>query len=476
MSVIKTNFLYNVIYQVTAILAPIATIPYLSRVLGPENVGIYSYTSSITNYFVLFATLGMSTYGVRTIAAIDRTDREQLSRTFWSLYCSQLCVGLPIFAVYCVYSFLFSDYLNLSLIWMLWVASGVFDISWLLFGLEEFKVTALRSTATKIAQVALTFVLVESEGDLWLYVLIFAGSYLVNLLILVPFARKEIDFVRPHWSEVAAHFRPNAMLFLPVIATNLYTSMGKVVLGIMGTMDEVGYLEYADKICRIPLALILALTTVMLPRMTAYYARNDKKAAYSAISESLWVMQALSYAMCFGIAAVAPDFVPWFLGSEFKPVALLLNILPLMIPIVSMSNVIGKQYLLPQCRDREYTASLFCGSVVSLVLLVALVPYAGAIGASLAALAAELAVLLAQICLVKSGLPVLKLFCESLPFTFIGIFMFVLIRIVASIARSFISGFSLVAIEILIGGFFYCLVAIIYCVVTRNRHFCRLAK
>ena len=46
---ISTNYIYNLIYQIFIIILPIITTPYLSRVLGAEGIGIYSYTiSSIT--------------------------------------------------------------------------------------------------------------------------------------------------------------------------------------------------------------------------------------------------------------------------------------------------------------------------------------------------------------------------------------------------------------------------------------------
>ena len=51
---IKKNYMYNLIYQILVIILPLITTPYLSRVLGAEGIGIYSYTLSITTYFILF--------------------------------------------------------------------------------------------------------------------------------------------------------------------------------------------------------------------------------------------------------------------------------------------------------------------------------------------------------------------------------------------------------------------------------------
>ena len=44
---VSKNYLYNMAYQILAILLPLITTPYLSRVLGAESIGIYSYRNCL---------------------------------------------------------------------------------------------------------------------------------------------------------------------------------------------------------------------------------------------------------------------------------------------------------------------------------------------------------------------------------------------------------------------------------------------
>ena len=65
---IRRNFVYKLLYEILALAAPLITAPYVSRVLGAEGVGIYSYSQSCIAYFTMFAVLGTNIYGMREIA------------------------------------------------------------------------------------------------------------------------------------------------------------------------------------------------------------------------------------------------------------------------------------------------------------------------------------------------------------------------------------------------------------------------
>lgn len=83
-SVVK-NYMYNLAYQILILILPVLTTPYISRVLGAENIGIYSYTLSISSYFILFGSLGIVLYGQREIA-YNQEDRKKCTITFWEIF------------------------------------------------------------------------------------------------------------------------------------------------------------------------------------------------------------------------------------------------------------------------------------------------------------------------------------------------------------------------------------------------------
>ena len=157
---VKKNYIYNLIYQVVAIILPIISTPYISKVLGAKNIGIYGYTLSISAYFVLFGTLGMTLYGQREIAYLQK-EKEKYSKAFFEIFFLKLLV-MSISAL--LFFFIFvrgnNNYHIYYRILLLELLANAIDVSWFFQGLEEFKKTVIRNLIVKIASVACIFIFV----------------------------------------------------------------------------------------------------------------------------------------------------------------------------------------------------------------------------------------------------------------------------------------------------------------------------
>lgn len=169
MKSVKQNFIYNLAYQVLTFLTPLITTPYLSRVLGAEKLGVYSYSYSIAYYFVLFAMLGLNNYGNREIAKV-RDNKTLCSQTFWSIYGLQVITSIIAIIAYCIYA-LFIECEVISWFMLLYIISALFDINWFFWGMEEFKITVIRNTIIKLATVIGILLFVKSQADIYIYIL-----------------------------------------------------------------------------------------------------------------------------------------------------------------------------------------------------------------------------------------------------------------------------------------------------------------
>lgn len=456
MSSIRKNFLYNAAYQLLLILLPLITTPYISRVLGAERIGVYTYTYTVANYFMLVAMLGVKNYGNRSVAAV-RDDKQQLSKVFWEIYGLQfLCSAVALIAYF---GFIFTCETENRMIFVIqsiYVFSGMMDISWLFFGLEKFKVTVLRNIAVKLASLGCIFLLVRTAEDLWLYTLIMALGIFFSQGYLWIYVRRLVDWVRPTVRQMFAHLPAQLVLFVPVIAVSLYKMMDKIMLGQMSSFTQVGFYESAEKIINIPMGVITALGTVMLPRMSNLAAKAKVDESRRYIYNSMLFAVFMASGMTFGIAGIAEEFVPLFLGDGYLPAIRLLQVLTPTVLFISWANVIRTQYLIPNHLDRSYIISVLLGAVVNLIINALLIPGMAAMGAVIGTVCAEAAVCLCQTVMVRKNLEIGRYVKDTLPFLILGGGMYLLIRLISPWLPG---GIITTIAQIVIGGGAYALAA-----------------
>ncbi|MBR1416417.1 MAG: oligosaccharide flippase family protein [Bacilli bacterium] len=459
MSSIKKNFIYNVLYQILIILIPIITVPYVSRILGADQIGIYSYTYSIVYYFMLISLLGINNYGNRTIAK-SRDNKHELSKSFFSIYIIQIIMSILMLILYLLYVLLFENsYKHIALIQSIYIFSCIFDINWLFFGLEKFKITVTRSSLLKIISLILIFIFVKNSNDLSKYTLILAISTLLSQLLLLPFLKKEVNYTKISFNDIKQHIKPCLKLFIPVIAVSIYKIMDKIMLGVMCDISEVGYYEQAEKIISIPIGLITALGTVMLPRISNLIAKKDDIKVKEYINKSISFMMFLAFPIFFGLVGVSEDFIPIFLGSGFIKSSILIYYLASTVLFISFANIIRTEYLIPKEKDNIYIISVILGAIINLIINYLLIPKYQSIGACIGTIFAEFSVMFYQLISIRKELPIINYIKNIIPYFLKALFMFILIYLIKYIN---ILPIYRVILQVIIGIIIYGLLNIKY--------------
>ena len=98
---IKYNFIMNFILTSLNFLFPLITFPYVSRVLGASGNGIIAFVTSVANYFLMIASLGIPTYGIRACAQV-RDNKEELSKTVHEILLINLITTMLVIFTYLV--------------------------------------------------------------------------------------------------------------------------------------------------------------------------------------------------------------------------------------------------------------------------------------------------------------------------------------------------------------------------------------
>ncbi|MDD3228841.1 MAG: flippase [Oscillospiraceae bacterium] len=394
---IRENLLYNFLLQAATLVLPLILTPYLTRTIGPVGIGTYSYTNSIVQYFVLAGTLGTALYGTRQIA-YARCDADRLARTFWQVFALRAIMLIITTTVYvAIYYYSKSPYRVCFLFQAVVLLANLADVSWLFAGLEDFKKTVFRSLAIKIIAFILVFALVKTTVDTWKYVFIQSGSLLIANVALWMCIPKAFFNVKKPFQNKEIDLRAIISLFIPQIAIDVYVLLDKSMLGALTNIEVVGFYDKAEQFAKLPLSILAIFSTVMLPVMSSLFEAQDHEKIIEYLNHYLRIILLTSIPAAFGIAGIAPQFIPWMLGKNFTPSIHLMVLLACLIPLISISNVIGRQYLIPSNHSKVLTISVTCGAFANLMLNIILIPKYQAIGACIATIIAELTVSVIQL-------------------------------------------------------------------------------
>ncbi|MEE1161366.1 MAG: oligosaccharide flippase family protein, partial [Acutalibacteraceae bacterium] len=243
---ITKNYLYNLIYQILIIIIPIITTPYVSRVLGADGVGKYSFSNSIVSYFVIFASLGFGYYAQREIAKYQG-DKKKQSEIFWEIIIVRsvsVLTALVFYFTVMALGVFKEEYILLMMILSVSILAVAFDISFLFAGNEVFSKTVLTNTLLRILNVIAIFVFVKDRNDLWKYVLITALTLLTANASLSVYAKSFLCRIDIKSLKPIRHIKPAVILFLPTIAISVYTYLDKTMIGVITGSDfENGFYE-----------------------------------------------------------------------------------------------------------------------------------------------------------------------------------------------------------------------------------------
>lgn len=431
MTKLKKNFIYNIVYQILNLSLPIITVPYVSRTLGVEGSGIYSYTYSIVNYFMIFGMLGISNYGNRRIAKC-RDSKKNLSREFISLYTLQITLTTISLLVYVLYCIFISSYTIVSWIEILFLISNLLDISWLYFGLEEFKKTVTRNILIKIISLIFILLFVKSAEEIYIYTLIMAGSTVISQLILWKDIKKYVDFksYTLDKKDVIKHVKGTLILFIPVISYSIYKIMDKIMLGLLSNIEEVGYYEYAEKIINIPIGFITALGTVMLPKVSNLVEKKEFDKIKDYLFKSLKFIMFFAIPSCLGLIAIGSEFAVLFLGNAYERTGIIIKYLSVTIVFTAWANVIRTQWLIPKENDKIYISTTILGALLNLFINLLLIPKVGAVGASIGTICSEFLIMFLQSFLSRKEIEFNVILKPVVYFVITSAIMFFMIKIV----------------------------------------------
>lgn len=396
---LKLNFIMNAMLTMSSFIFPLISFPYVSRILGPDGTGKVDFATSLIAYFLMFAQLGIPTYGVRACAKV-RDDKHLLTKTTHELLIINLVMSVISYAVLFL-ALIFVPRLRedrvLYILVSLTIIFNTIGMEWLYKALEQYTYITVRSILFKFVSLAAMFMLVREKDDYVIYggitILASSASYLMNFL----HARRYIDLRPMKGYDFRPHLKAVMVFFAMACATTVYTNLDKVMLGVMATNTDVGYYGAAARIKSILVSIVTSLGTVLLPR-ASYYVQNGQMDAFRKISQK---------ALNFVVVAATPMMLYFILfarqgilllsGEDYLGAVVPMQMIMPTLLFIGLTNILGIQILVPTGREKVVLCSVIVGAAVDLVCNLLLIPRFVALGAALSNMLAEAAVLVFQI-------------------------------------------------------------------------------
>lgn len=393
---IKYNFILNLINTVVGILFPIVTFPYISRVIGPNGIGIINFNYSIVQYITLFTSLGIAAYAVREISRL-RSDQQKWRHTtveILSLHLSLTALGYVAVAVLYLFIPQINEHGLIFLILSMSIFFNAIGAVWFFQAHEDFKFILVRSLVVKLLSAVMLFTMVRTQSDLVMYavILVFAdaGNNLLNFIRL----KKYIGRHDVQWREVRLfrHLKPSVIIFALSLVTSLYIDMPTLYLGFMCEEANVGYYTTVTKLLKVIVSIVAALGTTLLPRMSQYFATGEIKRFKELERSGLTFVIGLALPISSALLIIAPEVIMSFAGGEFIPSIEVLRITAPTILFIGIAAIAGYQSLYPQGHERIIIKAALIAVIMSASLNYFLIPVLGQDGAAIAYLVAEISV------------------------------------------------------------------------------------
>lgn len=411
---LKKNFLYSSILTSAGYIFPLITYPYVSRVLGVNNIGICNFVDSVINYYLLFAMMGIRTIGIREIARCQG-NREELSRVFFSILLLNsifvfICGSILILSVHFVPQF--AEYKELMYIGAVKLFATFLMIEWLFKGVEDFKYITHRSILVRTLYVIAVFIFVRKQEDYPIYFLLAALTEGINAIVNCIYARKYISF-KILGLNPFSYIKSSLTLGCYSLLTTMYTTFNVVYLGFVSTTAQVGYYTTATKLHHIILAFFTAFTGVMMPRMSNLLSLGKYKEFEKKINDSISVLIHFSIPVVIIGMCFAPEIIGIISGPGYEGATYPFMIVMPLVFVIGIEQILVMQTLMPLKRDKAILINSVIGAIVGIGLNILLVNQFGSLGSSIVWFFSELGVMLSALYFSKKEISLYEL--KSIP-------------------------------------------------------------
>lgn len=381
---IGKNTIYSVIKQISTIIFPLITFPYISRVLLVDNVGKINFGESVISYVSLIASLGISTYAVRECSKVKESKKELSDNAsqILSINLITTIIAYIVLGILLLFVDKFEDYRLLIGIQSITIIFTTLGADWLNTAMEDLKFIAVRTVIFQVVALSLMFIFVHKPEHYYIYALITVvsggGANIVNMV----YRRRYCNVSITTKIEYKKHIVPILLMFSMILSQTIYCNSDITIVGLIHGDHEVGIYSVAVKIYNIVNALVASISFVVMPKLSYWFEKKNYDEINKLVKYALNFIVFLGLPCLVGINTITSELIQIIAGNQYLDAVIPLRILSVALLFSFLGGFCGNIIFLPSGREAICLRAGVTSAIVNLVLNIILVPKYGIIAAA----------------------------------------------------------------------------------------------
>lgn len=398
---IKVNAILNVIKSMLSVIFPLITYPYATRVLGVENLGKVTFSSSFITYFSLLATLGITTYAIREGSKLreERVKFTQFANEIFSINIVTTFVAYILLVIILIFFYKIKQYRLLILIHSISIIFTTFGIDWINSIFEDYTYITMRSIIINIISMICLFTFVKKENDYYIYAALTVLSNGIVCLCNFFYCKRYVKLKFTLKNNFVSHIRCMLVFFANSVAVSIYVNADTTMLGILVNDYSLGLYSVSVKIYSILKNIFAAMYMVTIPKLTYMNASNQKFEYKKLLTKISSIIILLLLPCSAGLIILSKDIVLILAGNSYIEASISLSILGGAIIFALLGGILTQCVNITLNREKITLKATVWSSILNIILNFYFINKFAEIGAAITTLFSELFVLI--FCLVK---------------------------------------------------------------------------
>ena len=378
---IRANVLINLIRTLTMTVLSFITFPFVTRALGDQVFGLYTWANTFVYYFLVLAKISIPNIAIRECAKV-RDDKEKLSNLAQQFFLIQAVTTLLSFGFLCTLCFSVPALRESNaLIFLLSInfLVGLFSFEWIYIALEKHIYISIRTVSLIALSALLTYVFIRpaatnatAMNEVYIYALITILPTILTSAINLIVLPKYISFKKTQKYDFSIFIRPLITLLFISLLITVYNQTDSFMLGFLDpSKAAVGSYSVGVKGIDIVIALTTSLYAVFMPRASYYFEKEDKRFYRNLLRYSFNITFFIAMPAIATMSTMSSPIVYLVSGADgtrYQNSGLVLIILSAMMLTFSLADNIYTQILIPQKKEKAYLFTMLFGVVLNVGL------------------------------------------------------------------------------------------------------------